>query len=196
MLELEYRVGFRVIKNKTGFLPTLKAVIPATFKSLKANYGNYESLDEIDKKKSRIKNHFKLLAFLYKELQKQYGVERTNEIMHEVLMKGGKAFFRGFKPLCPGDNLMKFVNIYKDFEQNNIVFDVIEESEKRFEIVIRRCLIYEAFNELGLGGDLTRWMCDIAVVYFRDYHPKIEYMKDRMIARGDDSCHEVFVWQV
>ena len=194
MLEPEYIAGFRVIKDKTGFLSTSKAVIPAVFKSLKVNYAIYASLDETEKKKSRIKNHFKLLAFLYKELRKQYAVERTNEIMHEVLMKGGEAFFRGFTPLCSGDNLMKFADIYKNFEQNNIVFDVVEESEKRFEIIIKRCLIYEAFNEIGLG-DLTRWMCDIAAVYFNDYHPKIEYMKDRMIAIGDDYCHEIFVWK-
>lgn len=195
MLEPEYRVGFRVIKDKTGFLPSLKSVIPAIFKSLKVNYTTYESLDDNEKKKSIIKNRFKLLAFLYEGLQKKYGAERTNEIMREVLMKGGEAFFRGFTPLCPGDNLMKFANIYKDFEQNNIVFHVIEETEKRFEVIIKRCLIYEAFNELGLG-DLTRWMCDIAAVYFSGYHPKVEYMKDRMIARGDDFCHEIFLWKV
>ena len=92
------------------------------------------------------------------------------------------------------DDLTDFIKIYKDFEINNIVFDVIEESEEKFEIVIKRCFIYESFNELGLE-DLTKWMCDIAFNYFSNYHPKIKYIKDRMIARGDDNCHEVFTWE-
>ena len=131
---------------------------------------------------------------MYKELKRQLGTEKTNEVMHTVLMRGGQAFFRGFTPLGADGDLMDFVTVYKDFEANNVVFDVIEESHQKFEIVIRRCLIYETFMELGIG-DLTQWMCDIASDYFNGYHPRIQYTKDRMIARGDDTCHEVFVWQ-
>ena len=145
-------------------------------------------------KKARIKNHFKLLSLFYEGLRKRYGADRTNELMHEILMQGGQDFFRGFAPIGTNGGLNDFIRIYKAFESHNILFDVVEESERRFEIVIRRCLVYEAFNELGLG-ELTGWMCDIAFAYFNDYHPKIEYTKDRMIARGADTCHEVFNWK-
>jgi hypothetical protein len=43
--------------------------------------------------------------------------------------------------------------------------------------------------------EVTQWMCDIAFEYFSCYHPRMTYMKDRMIARGDETCHEVFVWR-
>ena len=194
MFEPEYRIGFRVLRKQLGLRSTLKAVIPAALKSMTINYETGKNLDETELKKERIKNHFRLMAVMYNELLKRFGSQTTNEIMREVLMEGGQAFFRGFAPLGDGDDLTDFIDTYKAFESHNIVFDVIEESKQRFEIVIRRCLIYEAFRELGLG-DLTQWMCDIAFAYFKSYHPKMEYTKDRMIARGDDSCHEVFVWQ-
>ncbi len=38
-------------------------------------------------------------------------------------------------------------------------------------------------------------MCDIAFNYFSHYHPRMTYAKDRMIARGDETCHEVFIWE-
>ena len=194
MFEPEYRIGFRVLRKQLGLRSTLKAVIPAALKSMTINYETGKNLDETELKKERIKNHFRLMAVMYNELLKRFGSQTTNEIMREVLMEGGQAFFRGFAPLGAEDDLIDFIDTYKAFESHNIVFDVIEESKQRFEIVIRRCLIYEAFRELGLG-DLTQWMCDIAFAYFKSYHPKMEYTKDRMIARGDDSCHEVFVWQ-
>ena len=100
----------------------------------------------------------------------------------------------GFTPLGPRDDLLVFANIYKEFESNNIVFDVIEETEGKFEIVVSRCLIYEAFRELGME-ELTKWTCDLATEYFNGYHPRIRYVKDRMIARGDSTCHEIFVWE-
>ena len=83
---------------------------------------------------------------------------------------------------------------HKDFEKNNIVFDVIEESKDRFEVVVKRCLVFEAFNELGASA-LSQWMCDIGFEYFSGYHPRMKYEKDRMIARGDSTCHEVFTWE-
>ncbi len=194
MLEPEYRVGFQALRKEIGLWSTFRAVAAAALKSLRIGYETDEDLEAAERTKVEIKNHFKLLALTYKELQKQYGTQRTNEIMHEVLMKGGQVFFRGFPPLGPNDNLTDFALIYKDFERHNIVFDVTRESKDEFEIDISRCLIYESFTELGIGY-LTQWMCDIAYAYFNGYHPKIEYMKDRMIARGDDTCQEMFVWQ-
>jgi hypothetical protein len=194
MFEPEYRVGFLVLKKEIGLFPTLKVVIPAAFKSLVIKYKADRDLDDAEEKKTGIKNHFRLLAFTYKEVQRRFGTQKTNEIMHEVLMKGGQVFFRGFEPLGSEDNLLDFSTVYRDFESHNVVFDVVEESRQKFEIVIRRCLIYEAFKELGMG-DLTQWMCDIAFAYFRGYHPKITYVKDGMIARGDETCHEIFMWQ-
>jgi hypothetical protein len=70
---------------------------------------------------------------------------------------------------------------------------VIEKNDKRFEIEIKRCLVFEAFNELDIPA-LTQWMCDVAFRYFSQYHPGMTYEKDRMIARGAASCHEVFTW--
>ena len=194
MFEPEYRVGFRVLREEIGLVSTLKVAIPAFFKSLTISYDVEGNPEEDERTKARIKNHFKLLALMYRELQKRYGTPSTNEIMRETLMKGGQAFFRGFTPLGPDDDLRSFAKVYKDFESHNIVFDVIEESKEKFEIVVKRCLIYESFKELGISA-LTQWMCDIAFAYFSSYHPRMKYMKDRMIARGDDTCHEVFVWE-
>jgi hypothetical protein len=194
MLEPEYRVGFRILIDEIGLLPTLKISIPSLIKGLGIRYRADEKTSATENKKTAIKNHFKLLALLYRALQKRCGTERTDEIMQRILMEGGRVFFRGFRAMRPGEDLRDFAEVYKAFESNNIVFHVIEESHDKLELVIKRCFIYEAFNELGIGR-LTRWMCDIAFAYFREYHPRMTYTKDRMIARGDETCHEVFIWQ-
>ncbi len=193
MLEPEYRVGLRVLTKELGLWSTLKVVATAAVKSLRIHYETDESLDVHDRTKAQIKNHFKLLSLMDEVLRKQHGSERTDEVMHKVLIKGGQAFVRGFTPLGADDDLRDFARVYRDFERHNIVFDVVEETTDRFEITIKRCLVYESFNELGIGS-LTQWMCDIAFAYFNSYHPQITYFKDRMIARGDKTCHEVFVW--
>ena len=193
MLTPEYRVGFQVLREKIGLWAALSIAIPAFFKALMIKHKAEQSSDKAEAAKADLKNHFQLLATIYQMLEKRYGKARTDEIMKEVLLEGGNVFFRGFTRLGPGEKLSEFVAIYKVFECNNIVFDVIEETDNRFEIEIKRCLVFEAFNELGVPA-LTQWMCDIAFHYFSRYHPQMTYDKDRMIARGALSCHEVFTW--
>jgi hypothetical protein len=194
MLAPEYRIGFQVLREKIGSWTSFSIAIPAFFKALMTKHKVEEGSDKAETAKADLKSHFQLLANMYQKLEKRYGKARTDEIMKEVLLEGGNVFFRGFTRLGPGEKLSEFVGIYKAFECNNIVFDVIEETDKRFEIEIRRCLVFEVFNELGVPA-LTQWMCDVAFHYFSRYHPQMTYEKDRMIARGADSCHEVFTWR-
>jgi len=93
MFEPEYKVGFRVLKKEIGLCSTLKVVVPTAFKSLRSNYEIDENADVAEREKAEVKNHFKLMALMYKELQERFRTQRTNEIMHEALMKGGQAFF-------------------------------------------------------------------------------------------------------
>lgn len=194
MFEPEYRIAFREIKNALNFRAALKIFLPVAFSSFEIKYKANKEFDEIEKLKAKHKKHFKLLPLLYKELQKQLGAQRAKEVMHEIIMKAGQSFLRGFKPLTPkSKNLRDFIPIYKNFEKNNIIFEVIEEADKKYEIKIKRCLIYESFKELGLS-DLAPYICDVATSYFESYHPNIKYKKALMIARGDTHCHEVFIW--
>ena len=193
MFRPEHRVSFQVLKKEVGMCSALRAMIPAVLKSRRTKYEAEKNADEVDKKKTAMKNNFKFLALIYGELQRRYGTPRGTELMRAILMNVAPGFFSGFTPLGPDDDLTDFIKVYKSFECHNLVFDVIEESKERFEIVVRRCLIYESFNELGMAH-LAPCICDSAFTYFQSYHPRLKYMKDRVIAKGDDTCHEIFVW--
>jgi len=194
MFEPEYRMGFHVLQEQIGTMNALKIGILSCIQSCREHYKCADNASQNEKTKTRLKNHFKLLAAVYTQLCKTYGQEQAETITQKILMEGGKVFFRGFTPLQDNEHLKDFVRVYSEFERNNIVFDILKESEKEFEIEIKRCLVYESFQELGISK-LTKWMCDIAFAYFNNYHPQMKYYKDRMIARGDKTCHEVFVWE-
>ena len=66
------------------------------------------------------------MAVMYMELLKRFGTQTTNEIMREVLMKGGQAFFRGFAPLGTEDDLTELTaEISAEFDIQ-VSSDVIE----------------------------------------------------------------------
>ena len=195
MFQPENRIAFIEIKRELGSWATLKCFALVALRSLRVSYKTGKNLDEFEKLKENHKEHFKMVPLLYGELQKRLGRGKAMEVMQSVIVKSGQAFVTGFAPLEPDEKtLTNFIGVYKNFEKNNISFDVIEESERKFEIKITRCLIYEAFKEFGVE-DLAPCICDVATTYFSGYHPNIEYTKDRMIARGDETCHEIFTWQ-
>ncbi len=41
---------------------------------------------------------------------------------------------------------------------------------------------------------LCQWMYDVAFEYFNSYYQNIKYLKDRMVVRGNETCHEIFLW--
>jgi hypothetical protein len=193
MLSPEYRVGFQALMKKIGLGSAMTVAITAYLRSLRIRYRVSEGADSAESTKTNLKNHFKLMAFLYKELERRYGTDEADQIMRMVILQGGDVYLRGFTPLGPNDGLLEFAEVYKEFERQNIIFDVIEKTDERFELKINRCLVYESFNELGVPG-LTKWMCDVATSYFQTYHKNIKYKKGHMIARGDETCNEVFTW--
>jgi hypothetical protein len=194
MFAPEYRASFGILKKEIRLLPSLRLTLFSLLKSVNIKY-NVNDPDIIEIKKNNLKNHFKLFAVLYRDIIHQYGEEKTLDVMKKILKKCGPIFMRGFKRLDPNEELVDFIPIYKEFESQNLVFDVIEETPERFEIIIKRCLIYEAFKDLGLEK-ITQWMCDVAFIYFENYHPNLKYSKDRMVAKGDTNCHEVFTWLI
>ncbi|MBD3191756.1 MAG: hypothetical protein GF308_14000 [Candidatus Heimdallarchaeota archaeon] len=194
MLPPEYRIGFSVLRKELGLWPALRVLLSAYRKARKLHFEVQEDFALADRKKVELKNHFKLFAQMFKELDICYGRQRAEEVIEKVLKTAGPVFMRGFSPIPPDGPLSDFIPIYKSFESQNLMFEVIEESEERFEIIVHRCLIYEAFKELGIEN-VAKWMCDVAFIFFNNYHSNLTYTKDRMIARGDDTCHEVFLWQ-
>jgi len=183
----------RLLKDEIGLISAYWVGIPAEMKSNKFQYTASADADQPEKNKTALKNHFKLIAQIYPRLQKKYGKQIADEIMGKAVVKLANCFFKGFKPIGPNDKFPAFAKIYKDFESHNLVFEVIQETDTKLEVMVRRCLIYEALKDLGMS-ELTKNLCNFAYVYFESYHPKIKYLKDCAIGKGDTICHETFLW--
>jgi len=183
----------RLLKDEIGLISAYLVGIPAEMKANKFQYTAAADADQPEKNKTALKNHFKLIAQLYPRLQKKYGKELADEVMGKVVVKLANCFFKGFKPIGPTDKFPAFAKIYKDFESHNLVFEVIQETDTKLEVMVSRCLIYEAMKDLGMG-DLIQNLCQFAFTYFQSYHPKVKYLKDKMIGKGDTCCHETFLW--
>jgi L-2-amino-thiazoline-4-carboxylic acid hydrolase len=143
-----------------------------------------------------------LPLWVYINLKEKIGQQRAFEVMRVAILTGGLAQWnlqygaaekeRTFKNLCDAE-----IEVNKSgFTQWNTL-EVVERSERRFEIKITRCLYHELTVSLGLP-ELTPVICQVDNAAFNSYLPdKVVFNRggpNHRIADGKKECN--FVWDV
>jgi len=116
-----------------------------------------------------------LLLWIYINLKKQLGQKQAFEIMRVAILTGGIAQWnfayhaadgdRTFENLC---NEEIVVNQSGPTRWNTL--EVVERTERRFEIRITRCLYHELTTAMGVP-ELTPIICQIDNAAFNSYMP-------------------------
>ena len=143
-----------------------------------------------------------LPLWVYINLKEKIDQQRAFEVMRVAILTGGLAQWnlqygaaekeRTFKNLCDAE-----IEVNKSgFTQWNTL-EVVERSERRFEIRITRCLYHELAVSLGLP-ELTPVICQVDNAAFNSYLPdKVVFNRGgpkHRIADGKKECN--FVWDV
>jgi hypothetical protein len=143
-----------------------------------------------------------LPLWVYINMKDKIGQQRAFEIMRIAILTGGLAQWnfqygaaekeRTFKNLCDAE-----IEVNKTgFTQWNTL-EVVERSERRFEIKITRCLYHELTVSLGLP-ELTPVICQVDNAAFNSYLPdKVVFNRggpNHRIADGKKECN--FVWDI
>ena len=142
-----------------------------------------------------------LPLWVYLNLKKRIGQKQAFEIMRVAILTGGIAKWnfnykavereRTFDNLCDAE-----IDVNKiGFTKWNTL-EVIERSERRFEIKITRCLYHELAKSVGVP-ELTPVICQVDNAAFNSYLPdKILFHRggpNHRIADGAKECN--FIWE-
>jgi hypothetical protein len=143
-----------------------------------------------------------LPLWVYIKMKKKIGPTRAFEFMRIAILTGGIAQWhfqygaakkeRTFKNPCDAEIAVNKTG----FTQWNTL-EVVDRSERRFEIKITRCLYHELCVSLGIP-ELTPVICQVDNAAFSSYLPdKVVFNRGgpvHRIADGKKECN--FVWEV
>jgi hypothetical protein len=141
-----------------------------------------------------------LPLWVYINMKERLGERRAFEIMRIAILTGGLAQWnfqygaaekeRTFRNLCDAE-----IEVNKTGFTKWNTLEVVDRSEKRFEIKITRCLYHELTTSLGLP-ELTPVICQVDNAAFNSYLPdKVVFNRggpNHRIADGKKECN--FVW--
>ena len=143
-----------------------------------------------------------LPAWVYLNLKQKIGQHRAFEIVRVALLTGGTATQNlQFDTVHKERNFKNFSALEIENNRTGLVrwntMEVVERSERRFEIKITRCMFHEFATSVGIP-EMTPVVCQIDNAMFNSYLPD-EMTFDRgllggRIADGKRECN--FVWEL
>jgi hypothetical protein len=142
-----------------------------------------------------------LPLWVYINLKKRLGQQRAFEIMRVAILTGGMAQWnfayraaeqdRTFDNLCDEE-----IRVNRSGPTRWNTLEVVERTERRFEIRITRCLYHELTSAMGVP-ELTPVICQIDNAAFNSYLPdRVVFTRGgpgHRIADGAKACN--FIWQ-
>jgi len=175
------------IKNPFGFLIVSKI----SFKKFKRKIDLDLPVDFIDTTG--------FIAWLYIRLRRRVGQEKAFEIIRACLLTIGlsiqQANFRNVEAKRTFENLKKFQQkTNKEGITKLNAMEIIEESDRKYEFKVSRCLFFELFTYLKVP-ELTSIMCSVDNAIFNSYLPeKLVFHRNGLnntIPEGNKYCEFV-----
>jgi len=143
-----------------------------------------------------------LPLWVYINMKKRIGEKKAFEIMRVAILTGGLTSWnfnykaaereRNFKNLCDAE-----IEVNKTGFTKWNTMEVVERTDRRFEIKITRCLYHELTTSVGVP-ELTPVICQVDNAAFNSYLPdRITFNRGgpgHRIADGAKECN--FVWDL
>jgi hypothetical protein len=182
------KIAFTEIKKHLGFFISTYLILKMILKStIKTKY--YSESKEIEKQ---------ILPFiiLYKDLEKRLDKKLVNKIGKEILTQCCVLdLILTFPKLNPNNGSLKeYLEILKNskyFSYSN--YKIVEESCDKARLIVTKCGYCEVLKKYELM-ELAPCLCKSDIIFFETYHPKLKFILEESIAKGDRTCKETYLW--
>ena len=142
------------------------------------------------------RQYFNIIIF-GKLLKQELGDEKAIELIKKLSDKF--SIERGKKQAQQsGENsLQAFVKQFKDPEpyKHTLTMEIIEDTEKAFELKVTECLWAAAFREQDAGDIGFAWICYGDYGWPQGFNPQLKMVRDKTLMQGHDCCNHRYVWQ-
>ena len=175
------------IKNPIGFL----------IKS-KISFKKFRKSIELDLPRDFV-DTTSFVAWIYIRLKEKIGKEKAFEIIRASILTSGlavqQANFRNVEENRSFENLIEYQQRANNEGSTKLnTMEIIEQSEKKYEFRVTRCVFFELFTYLKVP-ELTSIMCSIDNVIFNSYLPeKLIFHRNglnKTMLQGNEYCEFV-----
>ena len=132
---------------------------------------------------------------LARALEKEMGKEKLIEFLKETTTERGLEIGKNQASRSPDNSLDTYVNQFRGGYENSLTKEIVEDTEKAFELKVTECLWASAFHRMDAGDLGYAWVCFGDYAWARGFNPKIEMVRDKTLMQGHDFCNHRYIWK-
>lgn len=95
----------------------------------------------------------------------------------------------------PKHTLTSFVEYGKEAYKNMMTYEIIEESDKVYEMKVTECLWAKTFQDQNAADIGYATICHGDFSEARAYHPKLKLERTKTLMEGHDCCNHRWTWE-
>jgi len=136
-----------------------------------------------------------------KKLAEEVGREKFIEMLKKASSKIGAEGGRRLAESLPKNDFNSFVvDLRSTLEESSfwkhvLSYEIVEESEKLYEVKFTECLWAQTFREADASDIGYAAVCNQDYSYARAYNPKMRMIRPQTLMKGEDLCHFRWIWE-
>ena len=139
----------------------------------------------------RIQSFISFARFLQQEIGQERVIELIKKQTEQRLKEQAK---RDLERLGKSD-FKSYISIFRDPRMlASLTMEIIEDTDKVFEIRVTECLSSESFLPYKAGDIGYAAVCWGDYNWASDFNPKIKLIRDKTLMQGHDCCNHKYIW--
>jgi len=133
---------------------------------------------------------------MLEEIGKEIGEEKLLGILRRSAYKNGLTKGEQAAKRYPDKDFHSYNERFRgadSFAKTMLTYDIVEDSEKAFEIKVTECVVVEAYIEAGAGKYANANLCNEDFSHAEGYNPKIKLIRDKTLTLGHGYCNHRYV---
>ena len=128
-------------------------------------------------------------------LQKEIGEERVIELIKKETEQRLNAQAKRDLERLGNSDFKSYISIFRDPGMlSSLTMEIIEDTDKVFEIRVTDCLAAESFLPHKAGDIGYAAVCWGDYNWATDFNPKIKLIRDKTLMQGHDCCNHKYIW--
>ncbi len=166
---------------------------------------NLSLIDKFDKDfpfKLTIRSYFQRLAKrridMLKAIEEDIGEERLIKILSKMAYNNGANLGKNLAIKLKKNDFDSYCERFRDKDHalNELTeFEIVEDSEKVFEVKVTKCVIVEPFIKAGVGKYANAELCDEDYGHAQGFNSKIKLIRDKTLTLGHNCCNHRYILQ-
>jgi hypothetical protein len=133
---------------------------------------------------------------LAKALQEEMGEEKFIEFLKNTTTQRMLDYGKSQAEKADDPSLHAYTEQFRDLDKykNTLVMEIVEDSEKVFELKVTECLWASTFRDADAGEIGFAMVCHGDYAWAEGYNSKIRMIRDKTLMEGAPICNHRYVW--